>query len=708
MRTALVVVVFLAALAAGTLVSAQSVVGDLAGVVVDPFGDAVSDVEVSVESVSGYREATETDSAGVFRFASLVAGRYRVVGVLADFESAERLVDVGSDIFLVLEDPLVLVPTVPAALTVRVVDPQGLALPGVLVQAVGSRGVLTEGVAGADGVFQLSSVRSGRWSVEAALPGFAPGDGVVEASFGVDAVVSLTLALDYSVAEDVVVLGLSRPVGRRTEVRMVDSPVTTSVVSSAVLGTTPSTNVGDVLRGVPGLNVIQLSARDVQLTSRHATGVLANSQLVLMDGRSVYLDFFGMVLWDSLPVGTGDIEQIEVVRGPASTTWGPNAMTGAVHVITRAPRDAVGTTLTMSGGWIDRDAGSTAGQGAGALFGTNATLSRAPSDRLAYRISAGYFQSDAFPRPTGRVPVARHPRAELNVGGAAYPLDGPGLLGRAFVNRGTAQPKFDVRVDQELSGGGQFTYSGGVGATDGVLHSGLGPFDVERGSYVGYGKVGYTRGDFRLQAFTNVVDGEAFNLLLGDARNPGRPLHLGFASRTFDVDAGHSTTFGGRHVVNYGGNLRRNTFDITVAPDAADRLEFGGYVEDQIFFDRFRLVLGGRVDKFGAVAVPFFSPRVSIMFKPGVDHSVTLSYNRAFRSPTVVENFLNLGFIQPVDLSGLAAFRPYLRVLLPGGLLGFHRNSGRLASIRVFSDVARIRVFEDSALVLHVSSCSAI
>ena len=189
---------------------------------------------------------------------------------------------------------------------------------------------------------------------------------------------------------------------------MVDSPVTTSVVSSEALATAPSANVGDVLRGVPGLNVIQVSARDVQVTSRHSAGVLANSQPVLMDGRSVYLDFFGMVLWDSLPVGTGDIEQIEVVRGPASAMWGPNAMTGAVHVITRAPRDAAGTTLTMSGGWIDRDAGSTAGHGAGTLFGANATLSRAPSDRLAYRVSAGYFQSDAFPRPTGRVPVARH------------------------------------------------------------------------------------------------------------------------------------------------------------------------------------------------------------------------------------------------------------------------------------------------------------
>ena len=131
MRTALAVVVFLAASAAGAVFSAQPAVGDLAGVVVDPFGDPLSGVEVSAESVSGYREVRWTDSAGAFRFASLVAGRYRVAAALTDFVSEARPVDVGPDVSLVLDEPFVLLPTAPAGLTVRVADPQGLALPGV-------------------------------------------------------------------------------------------------------------------------------------------------------------------------------------------------------------------------------------------------------------------------------------------------------------------------------------------------------------------------------------------------------------------------------------------------------------------------------------------------------------------------------------------------------------------------------------------------
>ena len=64
----------------------------------------------------------------------------------------------------------------------------------------------------------------------------------------------------------------------------------------------PSTNYGDLLRSVPGVNVTQISARDVNVTSRAATGSLATSQLAVLDGRSLYQDFFGFTMWDFMPV----------------------------------------------------------------------------------------------------------------------------------------------------------------------------------------------------------------------------------------------------------------------------------------------------------------------------------------------------------------------------------------------------------------------
>src|SRR5205085_1723253 len=102
------------------------------------------------------------------------------------------------------------------------------------------------------------------------------------------------------------------------------------------------------------------------------------------------------------------------------------------------------------------------------------------------------------------------------VGGALYPTDAPGAIGTAFENTGTSQPKFDARVDQDLAGGSRLTYEAGVAGTRGIIYTGLGPFDIQSGSYMGFGRVYYNKDAFRVSFFSNFVSAEAPNLLLID------------------------------------------------------------------------------------------------------------------------------------------------------------------------------------------------
>src|SRR5688500_819468 len=117
----------------------------------------------------------------------------------------------------------------------------------------------------------------------------------------------------------------------RVEQQLVNAPATVSVVTADVIASTPSTNYAELLRSVPGLNIAQTSARDFNVTMRGAASTLATSTLALLDGRSLYLDFFGFVAWDLLPVNPNELRQIEVIRGPASAVWGANAMNGVVN-----------------------------------------------------------------------------------------------------------------------------------------------------------------------------------------------------------------------------------------------------------------------------------------------------------------------------------------------------------------------------------------
>src|SRR5436190_1703703 len=312
-----------------------------------------------------------------------------------------------------------------------VVDETGGLVPGATIDLSNPRTRMST-TTGARGEYSFSNVASGTYDLTVSLVGFAQ---ITESiTVGSSALTVPAVKLSAAGHNEVVVVSASK-----TQTALIDAPATMSVISSEMLASTPAQNYGDILRQVPGVNVIQLSARDINVTNREATTTLSSSQLVLLDGRSIYLDFFGLVLWDFLPSNMSDIKQIEVVRGPASAVWGANAMTGAVNIITKAPREAPGISANVTAGGFSRDAGSTIGKGAGQIFGGNVTFAQAPNDRLSYRISAGYFNSDPMPRPIGKIPVITDPRTGTgSVGGATYAADANGPIGTAFENQGTS------------------------------------------------------------------------------------------------------------------------------------------------------------------------------------------------------------------------------------------------------------------------------
>ena len=426
----------------------------------------------------------------------------------------------------------------------------------------------------------------------------------------------------------------------RSEEALVNAPAAVTLIPTAVIESSPATNVGDLLRAVPGMNVTQTSARDVNITTRGATSTLATSQLALVDGRSVYLDFFGMVMWDFVPTNPHEIKQIEVVRGPASAVWGANAMTGVVNVITKTPRELAkeghGNSVTIGAGTFRRSV-TGRDQDAGALFYVNGSRADAVNDRWSYRVSAGYFAQDALPRPTGALPS-----------GTPYP---------SFANTGTSQPKFVARVDYELKDGARLTFEGGVAGTEGLIHTGTGPFDVDSSSRLGYATVRYNKGGRRVAFFTNLLNGDAANLLTVGVNR--LPIALAFDTKTFDIEAADVRAIGTHHALSYGGNFRRNTFDITLAPNSENRNEGGGYIQDEIFIaDQFRWVVGGRVDKFSSIDHAVFSPRTTFMYKPAPDQTFRVSFNRAFRAPSLINNHFDVTILTPVALPvvGLFAF----------------------------------------------------
>ena len=140
---------------------------------------------------------------------------------------------------------------------------------------------------------------------------------------------------------------------------------------------------------VPGLEVAQIDSNSWAISSRGFNSQDANKLLVLIDGRSVYTPLFGGVFWDVQDTMMQDIDRIEVIRGPAGSLWGENAVNGVINVITKSARDTQGLFLSTGGGSLERDF-------------TNVRYGWKIGDNLYARIYAKNFDRDQTLLPNGR------------------------------------------------------------------------------------------------------------------------------------------------------------------------------------------------------------------------------------------------------------------------------------------------------------------
>ena len=111
-----------------------------------------------------------------------------------------------------------------------------------------------------------------------------------------------------------------------------------------------ATNIPDLLRIAPGVDVAQIDANTWAISIRGFNDRYANKVLVLIDGRTVYTPTTSGVYWDQLDVPLEDIDRIEITRGPGATVWGANAVNGVINIITKTADTTQGAVIGAGGG----------------------------------------------------------------------------------------------------------------------------------------------------------------------------------------------------------------------------------------------------------------------------------------------------------------------------------------------------------------------
>ncbi len=160
------------------------------------------------------------------------------------------------------------------------------------------------------------------------------------------------------------------------------SASSTTVVTAADIDSRQLRTVPDALATVPGLNVVQSGGPGGQ-TSVFIRGTNSNHVKVLIDGIDASDPSNPNGSFDFGQLLTGDIERIEILRGPQSGLYGSDAIGGVISITTKSGNGPPKVTLSTEGG----------------SFGTTnerASLSGSQAD-FNYVFNVQHFQSASTP-----------------------------------------------------------------------------------------------------------------------------------------------------------------------------------------------------------------------------------------------------------------------------------------------------------------------
>lgn len=156
-------------------------------------------------------------------------------------------------------------------------------------------------------------------------------------------------AIDYSALQDVIGEPVTTSVTGKPQ-RASELPGSMIVITAEQIVRSPARDVPSLLKTYAGIDVNRWTAGQSDVAVRGGVQTYNARLLVLVDGRQVYLDHYGMTNWNLLGVASEDIQQIELLRGPASALYGFNASTGVVNIITRKPGDTTALRTEVSAG----------------------------------------------------------------------------------------------------------------------------------------------------------------------------------------------------------------------------------------------------------------------------------------------------------------------------------------------------------------------
>jgi len=312
---------------------------------------------------------------------------------------------------------------------------------------------------------------------------------------------SLTLFVSFPFSlfaqEKEVTLGKVVVTATRVETPIEEIASSVTVISSEEIERKQKTHVMEILRGIPGLDVVRTGGAGKN-TSVFIRGANSEHTLVMIDGVEVNDPISPGRSYDFAHLTVDNIERIEVIRGPQSTLYGSDAIGGVVNIITKKGEGKPKFFLSAEGGSFTTFREATGISGGNKWVNYSFALSRFDTEGISTASKRdGNYERDGYENTSLSAKLGFKPMDNLGIDFILRYMDAKTELDN-FAGVGGDDPNYVQKSNQFL-----FKTQVGLSLFDQVWSQKLGlalndhnrdiknkkdsqhPFDYEKGGYDG-------------------------------------------------------------------------------------------------------------------------------------------------------------------------------------------------------------------------------
>ena len=181
-----------------------------------------------------------------------------------------------------------------------------------------------------NGVYTFTNVPAGTYKITASYTGF-------RAQVKNDVVGTENITVNFELKEDGEALNEVVITGTMKEVSRADSPIPVEIITAKLFKKNPTASLFEAVGMINGV-MPQLNCNVCNTGDIHINGMEGPYTMILIDGMPIVSALSTVYGLSGIP--NSIVERIEVVKGPASSLYGSEAMGGIINVITKAPAKA--------------------------------------------------------------------------------------------------------------------------------------------------------------------------------------------------------------------------------------------------------------------------------------------------------------------------------------------------------------------------------